>query len=502
MNSNIDETRRATTAGLAGSFLTPALTGSLLAPGSAVAQAGALGKTGDAVPVSGSRGADASAYFDREEPFFRQFAQEFTLDPNVVYLMAAQKGSMPRAILARMKEGLDQVARDPFPVYVEPSAKIRATIARCYGTTPDQIAITRNTTDALSLIFNGIDWKPGDELLMTPLEHPTGITLALRTAARYGVQIRQWGVPSNAGATVDEVVAALERRVVPGKTRAIFFSSPLWPTGQRMPEQRIAAVAQRAGALTIVDGAHYNGQFDPRLDESGIDFFALCGHKWQNGPGGTGMLYIRNRKLPANPTDLPKFFISRSQSRVVPFDGSRGDWDIAQALTLYGFPESADWRALGEVCALWDTIGRKRIEDWHLRLGDHFRERLTSTFGEPAVLGAQKDPALKSGIIAFNPFPTPELRRNEKLNVEFRARLLREYGFRISGLGVGDNGLTRKPDPEAAAFPAGTIPNRHPDSGAPAPMDHPQRVNACVWNHREHIDRFAAAAQDLVRKMI
>ncbi len=493
MTEPLSQSRRAAAFGMAGS---------VLASASARAQTSAIGKTGETAPASGALNDEAKAYFAAEEPYFKQLAQEFTLDPNVVYFMAAQKGSMPRAVLARMKEGLDQGARDPFPVYVEPSAKTRATIARCYGTTPDQIAITRNTTDALSLIFNGIDWKAGDELLMTPLEHPTGITLALRTAARYGVVVRQWGVPVHANVTADEVIAALARRVVPGKTRAIFFSSPLWPTGQRMPEQRIAALAQKAGALTIVDGAHYNGMIDPKLDESGIDFFALCGHKWQNGPGGTGALYIRNRKLPANATDLPKFFISRSQSRVVPFDGSRGAWDIGEALSLYGFPESADWRALGEACEMWDKIGRQRIETWHIKLADYFRERLVSSFGAESVLGAQKDPALKSGILAFNPFPTKEQRWNEKLNVDFRARILKEYGFRISGLGVGNNGLTRKPDPEAEAFPGGTIPNRHPETLAPAPMDHPQRVNACVWNNRQQIDNFVAATQDLVKKMI
>jgi len=162
-------------------------------PGKALAQAPALGRAGDLAPMAGVLSAGATSYFAAEEPFFKTFAEEFILHPNVVYFMAAQKGSMPKAILARMKEGLDHVARDLFPVYVEPSAKIRATIARCYGTTADQIAITRNTTDALTLAVNGIDWKPGDELLITPLEHPTGITLALRTAARHGVVIKQWG---------------------------------------------------------------------------------------------------------------------------------------------------------------------------------------------------------------------------------------------------------------------------------------------------------------------
>jgi len=436
-------------------------------------------------------------YFAREEPFFEQFAKQFSLDPNVVYFMAGQKGSMPRSVLARLKDGLDQTARDPFPVYVEPSADTRATIARCYGTSADQIAITRNTTDALSLVFNGIDWQPGDEILMSPLEHPSGITVALRTAARYGVNIKQWGVPVHADATADEVAAALERQVVPGKTKAIFFSSPVWPIGQRMPERRLAQIAQRAGALTIVDGAHYNGMIDPKLDETGVDFFALCGHKWQCGPGGTGVLYIRNRKLPSNSTELPRFFISRSHSRDVPFDGSRGDWDIGQALSMYGFPESADWRALGNACELWNDTGRARIEQWHLTLGDYFRDQIAAAFGDDAILGAQHDVSLKSGIVAFTPFTSHQHQRDEALNVEFRERLLNDYGFRISGKGLGNLGLTRLPDPEAESFPASTVPNRDPLTLAPAPMAHPQRVNACVWNTRGQIDRFVVAAREL-----
>jgi selenocysteine lyase/cysteine desulfurase len=476
--------------------------GSGFAATDALAQAGALGKIGDATARSFSLGAETDAYFAAEEPFFLEFAKEFTLDPNVVYFMAAQKGSMPKKVMERFKAGLDHVARDPFPVYVEASAKIRETIARCYGTTADQIAITRNTTDALTIALMGFEWKPGDELLVSPLEHPAGITLALRIAARFGVTIKQWGVPTHANATGDEAVAALEKRVAPGRTKVIFFSSPLWPNGQRLPERRIAEIAQRAGAYTVSDGAHYGGMFDPKLDETGIDFWGIAGHKWQNGPGGTGILYIRNRKLPANPTELPRFHLMRSQSRDIPFDGSRGNFDIGQALTFYGFPESADWRALGDACQLWDEIGRKRIETWHMRLGEYFRRHLVDAFGEKAVLQPLRDEAMKSAIIGFNPFPTEASRRDEKLNIDFRTRMLREYGFRISGLGVGRNGITRQPDPEAAAFAPGLIPNRDPDTLAPAPMDHPQRVNACVWNNRAQIDRFIAATQDLVKKMV
>ena len=449
-----------------------------------------------------SMSAGQAAFFAAEAPVFQAFAQQFSLDPKVVYLMAGQKGSQPDRVRQRYKEGLDQIARDPFPVHLEPSATTRARIARGYGASVDEIAISRNTTDALGQILMGIEWRPGDEILVTPMEHPAGLATVLRLSARFGVKIVQWGVPVHRTATADEVVEAVRKRINPGVTRVIFFSSPLWPNGQRLPERRLAALAQEAGAITVADGAHYGGMIDPRLDESGIDFWAISGHKWQCGPGGTGIIYVRNRQHAANPTPLPRFHLIRSSARDVPFDGSRpADFDIGAAMSRYGFPESADWRALGDVCELWDHIGRARIQAWTHNLADYLRQRIAATFGDEALLQSVTDPALKSAIVCFNPFPRAEHRRDPEFNLQFRRRLLNECGFRISGGGVGPDGLTRAPDPQAAAFPAGLVPNRDPDTLAPRPFGYALRANACVWNSVDDMDRFVAAAHELVRSM-
>jgi selenocysteine lyase/cysteine desulfurase len=445
---------------------------------------------------------EQAAFFAQEGPAFEAFAQQFSLDPAIVYLMAGQKGSLPESVRRRYHEGLEQIARDPYPVHLEPPAVTRARIAQGYGASVDEIAIARNTTDALSQILMGIEWQRGDEILVSPMEHPAGLATVLRMSARFGVRIVQWGVPVERAATADDVVEAVRQRVKPGVTRAIFFSSPLWPNGQRLPERRLAALAQAAGAITVADGAHYGGMIDPRLDETGIDFWAIAGHKWQCGPGGTGILYIRNRPHPANPTPLPRFHIIRSSARDIPFDGSRpADFDIGAAMSRYGFPESADWRALGDVCALWDEIGRARIQAWTHNLADYLRSRIAATFGEDALLQPTVDAQLMSAIVCFNPFPDARQRCNPELNIEFRARLLREYGFRISGGGVGPDGFTRSPDPEAAAFPVGLVPNRDPDTLVPKPFGYPLRVNACVWNSVADMDRFVAAARDLVYRM-
>lgn len=451
---------------------------------------------------AGPMSAAQAAFFAQEAPVFHAFAQQFSLDPKIVYLMAGQKGSLPVSVRKRYQEGLDQIARDPYPVHLEPIATTRERIAHGYGASVDEIAISRNTTDALSQILMGIEWQRGDEILVTPMEHPAGVATVLRMAARFGVRIVQWGVPVHRAATADEVLEALRKRVTPGVTRVIFFSSPLWPNGQRMPERRIAALAHEAGAITVADGAHYGGMIEPRLDETGIDFWAIAGHKWQCGPGGTGILYARNRPHPANPTPLPRFHLIRSSASDIPLDGSRpADFDIGAAMSRYGFPESADWRALGDVCALWDEVGRARIQAWTHNLADYLRSRITATFGDDALLQPTGDPQLKSAIVCFNPFTRGEQRSNPEVNIQFRERLLREYGFRISGGGVGPKGFTRAPDPQAASFPVGLIPNRDPDTLAPRPFGYALRANACVWNSVAQMDQLVAATADLARKM-
>jgi len=84
--------------------------------------------------------ADPGMLLEREEPYFAEFAGRFLLSPEHKYLVASQKGSMPKEVLERFKEGLDRIAKDPFPVYLEDAAVTRARIASGYGAAVDEIA--------------------------------------------------------------------------------------------------------------------------------------------------------------------------------------------------------------------------------------------------------------------------------------------------------------------------------------------------------------------------
>ena len=112
------------------------------------------------------------------------------------------------------------------------------------------------------------------------------------------------------------------------------------------------------------------------------------------------------------------------------------------------------------------------------------------------------DPEHKSGIVAFNPFPKPDQRKDAKLGGQFSERFYSEYGYRMGHGGLGSTGLTRAPDPEAEAFPVGCIPNRDPVTNASAPTDFPMRADAFIWLTRSDVDNFVAACLDLMDKMI
>jgi len=452
--------------------------------------------------AAGAASGDLEGFLASEEAFFQEFARTLLLDPAVPYFAAGQKGTQPRPILERFKEGLDQIARDPFPVYLEPSATTRAKIAKSYGARVDEIAISRNTTDGVSQILNGIAWQRGDEILASTMEYPNCVATILRVAGRYGLALRQFGLPIHREATGEDILASIQRQINPGKTKVLFFSAPIQPHGIMMPVRRIAHLAQRHGITTVVDGAHYGGQFVPQLDGTGIDFWAISGHKWQCGPGGTGILYVRNAAHPANPGPLPRFHLIRSGDLHAPTDGSRpANFDIGAALSLYGFPESADWRALGEVCELWDLLGRQRIQDYILALADYCRQKIISAFGEEAILQPMADPELKCGIVAFNPFPKREQRMDTRLGQQFEQRLFDEHRVHVGGGGLGPNGLTRLPNREARAFPDGCVPNRDPVTGRPAPTPFPIRVNTPVWIRRDQVDQFVGACQEVVKEL-
>lgn len=167
------------------------------------------------------------------------------------------------------------------------AAVLRAAAGRLVGAAPERIALTANTTVGLNLAVWGIDWRPGDEIVTTALEHP-GLTVPLAVAARRaGGRLRVIPADRAQGDLEGAVRAAAGSR-----TRLVALSHVAWSTGAVLDVAGAARAARAAGALVAVDGAQAVGTIPVDPAALGVDAYAFPAHKWLLGPEGLGALWV------------------------------------------------------------------------------------------------------------------------------------------------------------------------------------------------------------------
>ena len=170
----------------------------------------------------------------------------------------------------------------------------RAPLAAFLGCGEDELAFTRNATEANSTIASGLKaFGPGDEVLFDSHAHPGGSIPWMSRALQYGSVCRIFEPDA---ATPEELVARIEAALTP-KTRVIQVSHITAPTGILMPAAQIAELARRRGLWFHIDGAQSMGMVPVDVKALGCDSYGTSGHKWLGAPHGTGLLYIRRERL-------------------------------------------------------------------------------------------------------------------------------------------------------------------------------------------------------------
>ena len=171
----------------------------------------------------------------------------------------------------------------------------RATLAAFLGCSKDELAITHNATEAMSIIAGGMVLEHGAEILLTDQEHPSGRGPWQVREAKGELTTREIVLPTppeNPEQLVDTIISAIGP-----KTRVLSFSGIMSPTGLLMPIREICDAARERGVTTVVDGAHMAGQVGYRIEDMHCDYFAGSPHKWLFAPAGSGILYIREERL-------------------------------------------------------------------------------------------------------------------------------------------------------------------------------------------------------------
>jgi isopenicillin-N epimerase len=236
---------------------------------------------------------DPEAYWSR----LRQ--DQFLLPNDRLFLNNGSLGVTPKPVLRAMTDYLERAAAlemDDAPRWgYETLDAEREEMAEFLGCRKDELAFTHNCTEAMCTIANGLDLQAGDEVILTNQEHAGGTMCWRVQEKRRGIRVRLIEIPvtpRDPGEITDQLISAIGPR-----TRVLSFSGITTTTGLILPVKQICAAAREKGVISVVDGAHMNGQIPVNLRGLGCDYFAGSPHKWMFAPAGCGFLYGRDGAL-------------------------------------------------------------------------------------------------------------------------------------------------------------------------------------------------------------
>ena len=172
--------------------------------------------------------------------------------------------------------------------------RVTSELANLVGSTPEQIAITRNATESLDLVISGFPWKKGDEAIYAKQDYGTMKEMFEQISDRYGVVNKIISVPNHP--KNDEEIVSLYESQITSKTKLIMVCHMINITGQILPIKKICEMAHSYGVEVMVDGAHCVGHFDFSIDDFNCDYYGSSLHKWLATPLGAGLLYVNKNK--------------------------------------------------------------------------------------------------------------------------------------------------------------------------------------------------------------
>lgn len=235
----------------------------------------------------------------RDEDFWREIQMSFDIDRSIINLNNGGVCPSPKIVQTALHQGIE--FSNGAPAYrmwqvMEPEVEtVRTRLAQDFGVDREEIAITRNASEALENVQFGLDLKAGDEVLTTDQDYPRMITTWEQRARREGIVLKQLSFPVPPS-SLDTLYDLFERNVGP-RTRVIHLCQITNLTGQIFPVKRICQMARRRGIETVVDGAHAYAQFPFRYADLDCDYYGTSLHKWMLAPIGTGFLFVRRSKI-------------------------------------------------------------------------------------------------------------------------------------------------------------------------------------------------------------
>jgi cysteine desulfurase / selenocysteine lyase len=319
-------------------------------------------------------------------------SDEFPLDPELCHLNHAGVAPWPRRAVEavrRFAEVNGTLGSEPYPEWLAVEQRLRERLARLLGAgSAADIALAKSTSEALSIVAYGLDWRPGDSVVGIAEEFPSN-RIVWESLASRGVAWRGLELAGSADPEADLLALCDER------TRVVAVSWVQYARGLRLDLPRLAALCHARSILLCVDAIQGLGALPFDLAETQADFVVADGHKWMLGPEGLALLYVRPELR--DRLVLHQFGWNMVENRG---DYERRDWAPAHSARRFecGSPNFLGIHALEASLSLIEDLGLPRIAAAIEERVDHLIGRID---GLGLELLSPRAPERRAGIVTF-----------------------------------------------------------------------------------------------------
>lgn len=324
-----------------------------------------------------------------DEKFWVGVRDQFVMPKDLAILNAANLCPSSAPVLEtlyRMTKDMDQdPSFDNRAKLGEGRETTRRMLAEFLRVTPEEIVITRNTSESNNLVSNGLDLKPGDEVLLSADNHPSNHVAWQEKAKRYGFTVIDVPTP-NPHPGFDYYVAAFTKAITP-RTKVISITHLTSTVGDLFPAKEICRLARERGILSMVDGAQTFGLLDVDLGDIQPDFYSGSAHKWPCGPKENGVLYI-------NKAAQPRIWATI-------FSAYPGRVGVSKTFEGFGQRDEPAMMAFGEALKLQTSIGRRQIEARSRELTQALMAGLKAIDG--VKIWTSPEPSRAAAVLSFQP---------------------------------------------------------------------------------------------------
>jgi len=233
------------------------------------------------------------------EDFWGSIRKDYKLTPDYINLENGYYCFMPQEILEKyighIRDINVQASHYLRTVQFDNKNAAAKKVAEVAGCSPEELIITRNTTESLDMVIMGMDWQPGDEAVMAEQDYGSMLEMFKQTAKRHGMVNKIVSVPLDPKS--DEEIVELYANAITPKTKLLMVCHMINITGQILPIRKICDMAHSKGVPVMVDGAHAFAHIYFSIPDLNCDYYGTSLHKWLSVPIGAGALYVKKENI-------------------------------------------------------------------------------------------------------------------------------------------------------------------------------------------------------------